>query len=212
MRSKYSPGFANSQRSASSSDPGCRAWTCLEPRLCVPPTWLVTSDGQRFIGRLLQHVLPPDFTTGCWPWRPRPSGWRGLGKCWRCQHRTRRRARTPRPSCDAWPPSRSRPARTARLGAGAYWSSRPPTERPLQPSPAPYAEGRRILTGIRTPHAMPRCVRRPESARAGNSAVLGRVLLRHGPVRRKTSWAVSQRPACDSQLDAQHVGIAHARR
>ncbi|MBI3154864.1 MAG: transposase [Burkholderiales bacterium] len=40
---------------------------------------VVAVDGVDFVGRFLQHVLPSgssaSATTGCWPRRPRPSGW-----------------------------------------------------------------------------------------------------------------------------------------
>ena len=70
------------------------------------------------------------------------AGWLWRGDCWRCRQPTHRRARTHRPSCDAWPRSRSRAAHIARSGAGGCRSNSPPTGQPWQPSPPRHAVGR----------------------------------------------------------------------
>lgn len=107
---------------------------------------VVAIDGVDFVGRFLQHVLPSgssaSATTGCWPRRPRPSGWRPRARCWRCRRPTRARSRTRAPSCSAWRRSTSSAARIARPAAGAACKACRPTA-PRWRRSQPAAEGRR---------------------------------------------------------------------
>ena len=107
----------------------------------------VAMDGQQFIGRLLQHVLPPGFKRirhyGLLAPAAKTERLALRASCWRCQQPTRRPARTRRPSCAAWRPSRSSAARIASSGTGASSSNAAPIARPLPRPRSPRAEDRR---------------------------------------------------------------------
>ena len=57
-------------------------------------------------------------TTGCSPRRPRPSAWAGAPTAGHAGGQSSGASRTRRPSCGAWPPSRSTAARIAKSDTG----------------------------------------------------------------------------------------------
>ncbi|MBW8831008.1 MAG: transposase [Burkholderiales bacterium] len=116
----------------------------------------IAMNGQQFIGRLLQHVLPPGFK------RIRRYGL--LAPVTKTQRLALARQLLAMPAANPQAredvhafmrrvaPSRSNAARTARSGTGSSPSTWLPIVRPSRPSPPLHAEGRR------DPHTQPRAL------------------------------------------------------
>ena len=112
------------------------------PAASAPSRWTASSSSAGCCSMYCHRASSASATTGCSRRRPRPSGWPQHASCWRCRQPTRRHARTCRPSCAAWRPSRSSVARIAGSAAGASSSNAAPIARPLQRPRWPHAEGR----------------------------------------------------------------------
>ena len=151
---------------------------------------VIAMPGEQFIGRLLQHVLPPGFKRirhyGLLAPATKTARLALARKLLAMPAPTRRPARTRRPSCAAWPASRSSAARTAGSGAGASSSSAAPTVRPLPHPCLPPAEARRdaraqtsLWVQHRLAHAGPGPACRPR--RTAHRSAQGHCRIDHTP-------------------------------